>query len=42
MDTTLILWIWPAFVLGSVALFGLYVIRKDDVSRDEHHRTPAE
>lgn len=40
MNTTLILWLWPVAVLGSVALFGLYLTRKDEERRDRHH--PAE
>ncbi len=41
MDTTLILWLWPVVVLGAVAVFGLYVTRKDSV-RPNHRQTPAE
>lgn len=42
MNTTLILWIWPVLVLGSAALFGMYVTRKDDARRDDHAKTAAE
>lgn len=41
MDTTLILWLWPVVVLGSVAVFGLYLTRKDSSGRN-HRQTPAE
>jgi len=41
METTLILWLWPIVVLGSVAAFGLYLARKDNPHRNHRH-TPAE
>lgn len=42
METILILWIWPVLVLGSVALFGIYVTRKDDAMRGNRPEAPAE
>ena len=42
METTLILWLWPVVVLGSVALFVIYLTRKDDAMRDKHPESPAE
>ncbi|WP_274532576.1 hypothetical protein [Devosia sp. Root685] len=42
MNTTLILWLWPVFVFGTLIAFGLYLKRQDDAARDDHHPTAAE
>jgi cytochrome c-type biogenesis protein CcmH/NrfF len=42
VSTTLILWLWPVVVLGSVALFGLYLTHRDQRDREPPTPNPAE